>query len=53
MKIVIDNKIPYIHGALEPFGEVVYLPGAETGKEVLKDADAVITGHEQSAMKRT
>ncbi|TKG90448.1 4-phosphoerythronate dehydrogenase PdxB [Puteibacter caeruleilacunae] len=43
MKIVIDNKIPYIHGALEPFGEVVYLPGSETGKEILKDADAVIT----------
>ncbi|WP_346860532.1 4-phosphoerythronate dehydrogenase PdxB [uncultured Draconibacterium sp.] len=43
MKIVVDNKIPYIKGALEPFAEVVYLPGSETTKEVVKDADAIIT----------
>lgn len=43
MKIVIDNKIPYIKGALEPFAEVVYLPGAETTPEDVKDADAIIT----------
>ncbi len=43
MKIVIDDKIPYIKGALEPFAEVVYLPGKETTPEVVKDADAIIT----------
>ena len=43
MKFIIDNKIPYIKGALEPFGEVVYLPGAQTTPEVVKDADAIIT----------
>ena len=43
MKIIIDNKIPYIKGALEPFAEVVYLPGSETTAEVVKDADAIIT----------
>jgi erythronate-4-phosphate dehydrogenase len=43
MKIVIDDKIPYIHGALEPFAEVVYLPGSKTTAEVVKDADAIIT----------
>lgn len=43
MKIIIDNKIPYIKGALEPFAEVVYLPGSETTPEVVKDADAIIT----------
>ena len=43
MKIIIDNKIPYIKGALEPFAEVVYLPGSETTKEIVKDADALIT----------
>ena len=43
MKIIIDNKIPYIKGALEPFAEVVYLPGNETTAEVVKDADAIIT----------
>ncbi len=43
MKIITDNKIPYIKGALEPFAEVVYLPGSETTAEVVKDADALIT----------
>ncbi len=43
MKIIIDDKIPYIQGALEPYAEVVYLPGAKTTAEVVKDADAIIT----------
>ncbi len=43
MKIIIDNKIPYIKGALEPFAEVIYLPGDLTTNEVIKDADALIT----------
>lgn len=43
MKFIIDDKIPYIKGALEPFGEVVYLPGSKTTPEVVKDADALIT----------
>lgn len=43
MKIIIDDKIPYIKGALEPFADVVYLPGSQTKPEVVKDADALIT----------
>lgn len=43
MKIVIDNKIPFIKGVLEPYAEVVYLPGKETTPEVVRDADAIIT----------
>ena len=43
MKIVIDDKIPYIHGAFEPFAEVFYLPGSKTTPEVVKDADAIVT----------
>ena len=43
MKFVIDNKIPYIQNALEPFGEVVYLPGDQTTPDVVKNADAIIT----------
>ena len=43
MKIVCDNKIPFLKGALEPYAEVVYLPGAETTPEVVRDADAIIT----------
>jgi len=43
MKIIIDNKIPYIKGALEPFAEVVYLPGSATTREMARDADALVT----------
>lgn len=43
MKIIIDDKIPYIKGALEPFAEVIYLSGKKTTPEVVKDADAIIT----------
>jgi erythronate-4-phosphate dehydrogenase len=43
MKFIIDDKIPYIQGALEPFGEVLYLPGPKTTPEIAKDADAIIT----------
>lgn len=43
MKIVIDDKIPYIRGAFEPFAEVVYLPGNKTTPAVVKDADAIVT----------
>ena len=43
MKIISDNKIPYIKGALEPFAEVVYLPGNLTTADVVRDADALVT----------
>lgn len=43
MKIVVDNKIPFIKGVLEPYAEVVYLPGKETTADVVRDADALIT----------
>lgn len=43
MKIVADNKIPYLNGVLEPFADVVYLPGKEITHEHVKDADAILT----------
>ncbi len=43
MKIIIDNKIPYIRGAFESVAEVIYLPGSATTSEIVKDADAIIT----------
>lgn len=43
MKIIIDDKIPYIKGAFEEVAEVVYLPGAKTTTEIVKDADAIVT----------
>lgn len=43
MKIVCDNKIPFLRGVFEPYAEVVYLPGGETTAAVVRDADAVVT----------
>ena len=43
MKIIIDDKIPYIRGAFAGVTEVVYLPGSKTTPEVVKDADAIVT----------
>ena len=35
MKIVADDKIPYIRGVFEPYADITYLPGkAITAKEV-------------------
>ena len=42
IKIVADDKIPYLQGALEPFAEVFYVPGKNITNAVLKDADALI-----------
>ena len=41
MKIVIENKIPYIQGLLEPYGEVVYLAPEDITAEAVRDADAL------------
>lgn len=44
MKVIVDNKIPYIRKTLEKLAdEVVYLPGKEFTPAVVKDADALIT----------
>jgi erythronate-4-phosphate dehydrogenase len=43
MKIIIDDKIPYIKGALEGVSEVIYLPGSKTTPEIVRDANALIT----------
>jgi len=43
MKIIIDDKIPYIRGAFEGVAEVIYLPGSKTTPDIVKDADAIVT----------
>jgi erythronate-4-phosphate dehydrogenase len=43
MKIVADDKIPYLKGVLEPFAEVIYLPGGKISRSDVRDADALIT----------
>lgn len=43
IKIIADNKIPFLEGALESVARVEYIPGAEISRSNLLDADALIT----------
>jgi erythronate-4-phosphate dehydrogenase len=43
MKIVADDNIPFLKGALEPFAEIKYLPGKQIDRKILMDADALLT----------
>ena len=53
MNIIIDDKIPYIRGVLEPFAEVVYLPGNQTTADVVKEADALVTRTRTTCDRKT
>lgn len=42
MKIVIDDKIPFIHGVFEPYAEVAYVNGASISDAQVRRADALV-----------
>ena len=42
MKIVCDSHIPFLQGVLEPYADVVYLPGDKITHEDVLEADALI-----------
>lgn len=42
VKVVCDDKIPFLKGVLEPYAEVVYSPWQEISAEMVKDADALV-----------
>ncbi len=42
MKIIIDDKIPFIRGILEPYAAVKYYVGSAISSEHVSDADALI-----------
>jgi erythronate-4-phosphate dehydrogenase len=41
VKIIADDKIPFLRGAFEPFAEVIYLPGGEITRDIINDSGAV------------
>lgn len=43
MKFICDDRIPFLRGVLEPYAEVLYLPGSETTPELVRDAAALVT----------
>jgi erythronate-4-phosphate dehydrogenase len=42
IKIVADEKIPFLKGVLEPYASLEYLPGKAIDRNVLRDADALL-----------
>jgi erythronate-4-phosphate dehydrogenase len=42
LKIVADDKIPFLKGVIEPHAEVVYLPWNQISRETLKETDALL-----------
>lgn len=42
MLIIIDDKIPYIKGVLEPFADIGYYPGNKISPSIIRLADALI-----------
>lgn len=42
IRIAVENHIPYIKGALEPFAEVLYLSAEGFTREIVDDVDAII-----------
>jgi len=42
LKLVCDDRIPFLKGIWEPFARVEYLPGKAIGPEAVRDADALI-----------
>lgn len=57
MKIVADDKIPFLKGVLEPYADIVYLPGKSISRADLIDADALLvrtrTKCDESLLKGT
>jgi erythronate-4-phosphate dehydrogenase len=42
VRLVIDDKIPFLKGVLEPYAEVKYVPGRRIETDLLKHADGMI-----------
>lgn len=42
IKIVADSAIPFLEGVMEPYADVVYIPGNKICHEDIKDADALM-----------
>lgn len=42
MKVIADDKIPFLKGVLEPFTDVEYLPSNKITRDIIKDCDALL-----------
>jgi erythronate-4-phosphate dehydrogenase len=42
IRIVADDKIPFLRGVFEPYAEIEYVAGGKITRDMLIDADALI-----------
>ncbi len=42
IKIIADDRIPFLKGILEPYARVIYLPGREINRDAVSGADALL-----------
>ncbi len=42
LRIIADDKIPFLKGMLEPYADIIYLPGNLISRESAMDADALL-----------
>ena len=42
LKIIADDKIPFLKGVLEPYADVIYQPGNKITHELVKDTDVLL-----------
>jgi erythronate-4-phosphate dehydrogenase len=42
IKVVADDKIPFLKGVLEPYADILYMPGRDISSDQIRDADAII-----------
>ena len=42
IRIIADNKIPFLKGVLEPWASVEYLPGSQIDRNAVMEADALL-----------
>ncbi len=42
IRVVADDKIPFLRGALEDMAEIIFLPGAKIGVDEARNADALL-----------
>ena len=42
IKIIADDKIPFLRGTLEPYARIEFLPGKQIDREAIMEADALL-----------
>ena len=42
IRIIADDRIPFLKGVLEPYADITYLPGRLIGNEQIRDVDALL-----------